>query len=502
MANADQTNTKIERPPVIAIMGHIDHGKSTLLDYIRKTNIVSGEAGGITQHISAYEVKHENQRGIEKKITFLDTPGHEAFQAMRERGAEIADIAILIVSAEEGVKAQTLEALRAITESNIPYIVAINKIDRPNANIDRTKQILSENNILIEEYGGKIPCVPISAKTGEGVNELLDMMLLVAEMEELTGNPKSLASGYVLESKLDQRAGITATLVIKDGVLNIGNFVCVGNEIARIKKMDDFLGKNITEATFSTPVSVSGFCHVPTIGASFRTFNDKKSVEKFLAENQELVAQMKKCTKEEVSDENKIVVPVIVKADVAGSLEALEREINRKNSEEAVMRVVQTGIGTITENDIKLATGSANTVTIGFHVGVDRAAVDLAERLNLPIKTFDIIYKMSEWLDELILERAPKKIEEKIIGRAKILKIFSKNKDKQVIGGTVLEGNFVRGKKVRIVRREVEIGHGHVDDLESKKLKTSEVSAPEQFGTVVDSKHLIAVGDILETIES
>ncbi|HJL55587.1 MAG TPA: GTP-binding protein, partial [Candidatus Paceibacterota bacterium] len=267
----EKTDKKIVRPPVIVVMGHIDHGKSALLDYIRKTNIVESEHGGITQHLSAYEVTHK-----ERKITFLDTPGHEAFKKMRFRGAEVADIAVLVVSAEEGVKAQTLEALKSIRENKIPFIVAINKIDKPSADVEKTKQNILENEIYLEGLGGNVPFTPISAKTGEGIPELLDMMLLVADLEELSGNSEGQASGIVIESHLDQKKGISTTLIIKDGILKIGSFIVAGDALSPVRIMEDFHGEQIKEAVFSSPVKVVGFSKIPVVGSSFETFKSKK----------------------------------------------------------------------------------------------------------------------------------------------------------------------------------------------------------------------------------
>ena len=272
----------IERPPIVVVMGHIDHGKSTLLDYIRKTNIVEKEAGGITQNISAYEVNHKDEHGKDKKITFLDTPGHEAFSRMRERGASVADIAILIVSAEDGVKTQTLEALKTILESKIPYIVAINKIDRPGANVEKTKIELAENEVYLENYGGKIPVVEISAKVGTGVDELLSLILLLAEMENFTGNSNENASGSIIEANLDPRRGIEASLIIKNGTLEKGMVVVVEDATCSTKIMQNFLGKVIDEATFSSPIRLVGFSKIPKVGAKFKSFKNKKEAEDYL----------------------------------------------------------------------------------------------------------------------------------------------------------------------------------------------------------------------------
>ena len=277
------SNTKV-RPPIVVVMGHVDHGKSTLLDYIRKSNVVESEAGGITQRISAYEVTRKDEKGNDRTITFLDTPGHEAFSKMRTRGANAADIAILVVSAEDGVKAQTVEAYNTIIESKLPYIVAINKIDRPNANIEKTKNDLLEKGIYLEGMGGDIPFVPISAKVGTGVNDLLDMILLIADMNEFTGNPSHNASGVVIEAKRDPKRGISASCIIKDGTLKSGMFIAAGDSLVTTRIMENFLGKPIKEATFSSPIKLVGFESMPEVGTTFESFKTKKEAEEYIYE--------------------------------------------------------------------------------------------------------------------------------------------------------------------------------------------------------------------------
>ncbi len=491
-----QNNKTIVRPPVVVVMGHIDHGKSTLLDYIRKTNIVAREAGGITQAVSAYEVLHGKER-----ITFLDTPGHEAFTAIRERGARIADIAILVVSAEDGVKPQTLEAYKAILQSKIPFIVAINKIDKPNANIERTKQELAENEILIEGYGGQIPAAEISAKTGDGVPELLDLLLLVAELQTLQGGPTMPASGFILEANLDPKIGISATLIIKNGSLHPSDWIVVDGVLSKVKILRDFLGQAAKELTFSAPAQVIGFSELPPVGASFSTFSDKKSAEQAAElEQRSKVAKAARAQSSPIG-ENMIEVPLLIKADVVGSAEAVERELNKLASPRVQLKILAVLVGAVTENDIKLASGSPNSIVLGFNVRVDRAATDLAEKLHIPVQTFDIIYKLSEWLAEEITKRTPKIETEETIGRAKVLKLFGESKGKQVLGGVVTTGLIQPNKPFKIIRREAEIGRGKLVELQEQKLAAKEVLQDHQFGAMVESKVSIAAGDYLEVIE-
>ncbi len=498
----------VERPPIITIMGHIDHGKSTLLDYIRKSNIVAGESGGITQHLSAYEVIHPAKEGGKKTITFLDTPGHQAFSSMRSRGANIADIAVLVVSAEDGVKQQTTEALKCIKDAGIPYIVAITKIDKPNANVERVKQDLAEHEIYIEGYGGDVPCIPISSKSGVGVPELLDMMLLVAELAELKGDKTKPAEGVVIESSLNPKRGISATLIIEDGALKKGSFIVAEDSVTPVRMMENFLGKNIDEASFSSPIRITGWQKIPTIGAPFKTYSSKKeaegAIESYLsgvrAKGQKIkMPQTQTPEGEEGEEIRTVIIPLIVKTDVVGTLEAIEKEIRNLDTEKVKIKLVQKGVGTISENDIKTVAGSQEPIIIGFHVSVDGSVPQLAERYGAIVKTFDIIYKITEWLQEEIARRTPKIETEEMTGQAEILKVFSKNKNKQVVGGRVSKGVLKMKSIVKIIRREHEIGRGKIIELQRQKLPADEVIEGNEFGTMIDSKIEIARGDVIES---
>lgn len=484
----------IKRSPIVVVMGHVDHGKSTLLDFIRETHVVDSEKGGITQHLGAYEV--EKVVGGEKKyITFLDTPGHAAFSAIRERGAIIADLAILVVSAEEGVKTQTLEALNAILTAGKPYIVAINKIDRPNANVERTKQSLAENNVLVESYGGKIPSVEISAKTGQGVEDLLDLIVLVSDLENLTGEDKGNAEGYILETKRDPKVGVVATLIIKNGTLNTGDFLVVQKVVTKIKKLENYRGEMVKSAGLSSPARVYGFTEVPPAGETFMSFSDKKQAEKAA----ESYSPITTSAAETVA--KSFYLPVVLKADVTGSLDALRKEVQKIEIADAAFRVIAEGLGAISENDVKLALGSKDSLIVGFNVKLERPAADLAERQGVTIETNDIIYKLTEWLTEKLEERRPKATVEVAIGEAKILKFFSQTKDKQVVGGQVTTGEIKRGREIKIIRRGTEIGRGRINDLEQNKQKVGTVEEGKQFGSVVESKWTIAPGDVIQTFD-
>ena len=493
-----KNNKTIERSPVIVIMGHIDHGKSTLLDFIRKSNIVKGEAGGITQHTSAYEVEHKTKEGKIKKITFLDTPGHEAFSDMRLRGAVVADIAILVVSAEDGVKSQTLEALKAIKLADVPYIVAINKIDKPGADIEKTKNSLAENEIYIEGYGGDIPFAAISAKTGKGVPELLDLMLLVAEMSELNGCVDKPAEGVVIEANVDPQKGISTTLIIKEGTLKKGMYIAAGESYAPVRIFENFLGDKIDSAQFSSPVVIVGWNKLPQIGETFKSFNKKKEAETY-TENFKSEEPIKNIDSEKEEHKEYFCIPIILKADVSGTLNAVVQEISKIVLPHTTLKTIHAGVGAITENDIKLAAGAKGSIVIGFNVSVDTQVRAIAEQSNVDIETFNIIYKMTEWLEEEAKKKTPKIEMEEKIGKVKVLKLFSKQKNVQVIGGKVVEGKIMINSLIHILRRDNLIGEGKVLELQSQRTKINEAKEEMEIGARIESKIEIASGDVFES---
>lgn len=487
----------IQRPPVVVVMGHIDHGKSTLLDYIRKSNVVAGEAGGITQHISAYEVTHKDEHGKDQRITFLDTPGHEAFSKMRERGALVADIAILVVSAEDSVKTQTIEAWNTIKESGIPCIVAINKIDKPGANLDKTKIDLAEKEIYLEGFGGDIPYAEISAKTGQGVDTLLDVILLVAEMAAFTCDLSKPATGYVIESKLDTKRGASATLVIKDGTLGKGMFTVAEGSMVGTRIVENFLGKMITEATCSSPVRITGWDVLPPVGAKFESYGSKKEAEAAAKANTEAL-KAGKLTTNVAAVEGMKLVPLIIKTDVLGTMDAIEKEIGKMTTDKVGFKIISKGVGAIGEGDVKTAVADKETLVVGFNVKVDGSAFETAEKNGIQIQTFDIIYKLTDWLAEMLEERRPREEVIETTGKAKILKTFSKTKERQVVGGKVIEGRLTADANVRIMRRDFEIGHGKVVELQQGKARAKEVMEESEFGMMIETKTDVAPGDIIE----
>lgn len=499
MSNLNEKITLSPRQPVIAVLGHVDHGKSSLLDFIRKSNVVDGEAGGITQRISAYEVKHKMESGDERMITFLDTPGHEAFQSMRERGVEIADIAILIVSAEDGVKAQTLEAWKTIDARKLPYVVAINKIDKPGADIQKTKNSLVENGIYIEGYGGDVPCVEISAKSGQGIDFLLETLILLVDLNELKANLDIEATGYVLESFVDEKRGISATLIIKDGTLPSSGAILTGVSLSPIRIIEDFLGKKVVNPIAGKPIKVTGFDEIPKSGSIFISSKDKKDLEKI--QKEEKSNQKKDILDPKLYRNAKIVIPIVIKSDSLGTLDAMVREVKKKETDDIKIKIISEGVGNITEGDILLASSDEKTIIVGFGVSITGKAREQSERFKITPQTFDIIYKFSEWFDKEVEERLPFIEKENILGSLKILKLFSSQKDTHVIGGRVEKGRIENNSQVKIVRRGVELGRGKIVELQSQKIKTNSVLEGNECGLMIETKTEMIPSDIIESIQ-
>lgn len=495
MAQLEQKENKETRPPVVAILGHIDHGKSTLIDYIKKTNVTGKEAGGITQHANAYEITRPSKG---KRITFLDTPGHEAFTSIRTRCANIADIAVLVVSAEDGVKPQTLEVIKYIKECSQPYLVAITKMDKPAANAARVKQDLAENGVYVEGYGGDTSVVELSAVTGKGVDELLDMISLMAEMEGRTADREALGSGVIIESRLDTKKGVTAVGIIKNGTVRRSLFAASPGAIAPIRFILDAEGNVVEELSFSSPVQISGWNRMPIIGSEFRTFLKK---EEALAFSKEGVVKNGQKEAGQKTAEGALPLSLVVKADTAGSLEVVVSELKKLSRERIMPKVISSGVGGVGENDVKSALATDGAVIIGFNVRVDSRAAQLAERSGIVVLSFNIIYELTDKVNELLSEREPKTETEEVAGSTKVLKLFSVAKGKQVIGGRVLSGTFRRNASVKIVRRETEIGRGKIRELQRSKVVVDSASEGEEFGAMIESKIEVAPGDIISAIE-
>ena len=477
---------QIARPPVIAVMGHIDHGKSSLLDYIRKANIVAGEAGGITQHVAAYIALHNG-----RPVTFLDTPGHEAFKALRTRGAAAADISILVVAADEGVMPQTLDALTAITDAGIPYIVAITKIDKNNADVEHAKNSLLENGIYIEGLGGDIACALISSKTGEGISELLDLVLLASDLAELTADPEASAEGFVLESTQDPKRGASATLIMKNGTLSLDGFVVAGDAYAPIRFIEDFRGQRVETAGPSEPARISGFSKLPAAGSLFTIAKNKKDAEALVKENaKELAAPAERGAAVEGIAE----LPLIVKADVAGSVDAIVHELAKVTHERASIRIVSSGVGSVSETDVKTAYAAGGTI-IGFNVGTDAIALEAAEREHISIFSFSIIYELSAKVKELLEARVPTIAVEKELGRAMVLKTFSSGAKKQVLGARYLSGALTVGDRVKILRKDTELARGSIKNLQQARADVKEIHTEGDFGTEIEARENAMYGD-------
>lgn len=480
------------RPPIVAVMGHIDHGKSSLLDYIRKSNVTAGEAGGITQHVSAYVAEHEHE-GAARKITFLDTPGHEAFKALRARGAACADVAILVIAGDEGPKPQTIEAWKEIESSGIPFVVAFTKMDKNGADLERAKIGALEAGIYLEGLGGSIPFAGVSSKTGDGVPELLDLVLLTADLAGPSGDPALPASGFVLESSQDPKRGVTATLIVKDGTLTVGSFAVSGASFAPVRFIDDFRGKRLPSAGPSEPVSVAGWSALPSAGMPFSTAESKKEAEKLAAALAKPAAPAARAAGEE---NGKALVPIVLKADVTGSLEAVAHALSKIEHERAAVKIVASGIGAVSEGDVKTAV-SAGGFIVGFSVPVPPAMRELADRSGVAIESFDIIYDLVKRMEDIVKERAPRVKQEETLGEAKILKAFSVSGAKQVLGASFVSGSLSVGAQVKIVRRGVELGRGKLTNLQVARADVKEIHIEGEFGLQIEAKAEALPGDIL-----
>ena len=484
------------RAPIVTILGHVDHGKTTLLDTIRKGNVAAGEAGGITQHISAYQVK---KRG--EIITFIDTPGHEAFSAMRERGVSIADVAILVVAADDGVRPQTREVITYLKEKKIPTIVAINKIDKPDANAQRVKQELAELDIVIEEWGGEVIANEISAKKNIGIKELLDSILLVSEVLELKASRKNNGLGVVLESHLDPKVGPISTILIKTGTLKVGQDIVIGKNFGRIKRMEDFVGKQINSAGPSEPVVIMGINGTPEVNDIIQVA-DKETISKIKnrgglgASNGRSAIKTKKDLYQNLDNDQIKKFSVIIKADVPGSLEAIDQILSTIQSDEVVLEYVNTGVGNITESDIKLAE-SSNAVIFGFNVTATTVAKRMAEKSGVIIKPFNIIYEMVEAVKNDMAELLPPEIVRTDFGRMKILAIFKNGKADMIVGGKVIEGKIVKKSLIEVNRDKEVIGKGVLENLQQNKKPAEEVKSGNECGVTFFGGTKLMVGDIL-----
>ena len=487
------------RSPVIAVLGHVDHGKSTLLDKIQKTNTAEGEVGGITQCVSGCEISHkDNETEKERKMTFLDTPGHEAFTSIRERGANAADIVILVVSAEDGVMPQTKEVIKNLLETKVPFIVAINKIDTSKADVQKTVQSLAENEVYLESMHGDVPSVSISAKTGEGIPELLDMILLVSDMEELTGIADKKAEGYVIESAMDSKIGNTAMLIIKDGTLKVGDFIVAEEAYSPVRQIQTHKGESVKEKSFSSPVHIAGWNKPPRVGSEFHAVNTKKEAEKEIKE-------LASCLENDGSDCPQILdseirnIPIVLKADNVGSVEAIQHELKKitKKNPEVVFSFLNAEAGLISEKDVQTATINSDTLLIGFNTSIYPPAKRASENLNIEPHFFSIIYELTEWLEKYIEKTKILKDTDREHGNLKVLKCFSSNKKGHVLGGKIQSGTISKGDRVKIIRGEETVGQGRVKELQQQKTSAKSVSEGQECGMLLDSPVEVIEGDNL-----
>ena len=498
-----QSNSTETRPPIVTVMGHVDHGKTLLLDTIRKTNVVSGEAGGITQHIGGYSVNYNGN-----KITFIDTPGHEAFTSMRARGAKITDVAILVVAADDGIMPQTVEAINHIKMAGVPMVVAINKMDKPEANPERVKQQLTEHDVLPEVWGGDTICVPISAKTGMGVDKLLEMVLLVSEMADLKADSSVPASGHILESKIDKGRGIVANIIIKNGTLRIGDFVISGVCSGRVKAMTDCNGKSVKEAGPSMAVSVLGFTGVPEAGDLVYVVDEKMA--KNIIDERISKAQMEKSKQtsgitledflKKSADNELKTLNIIIKADVKGSCEVLEQTLTKIANEEVQVVCIHKAVGGVNESDVLLAQAS-KAIIIAFNVRPDSKAKEIAEKNGVDIKFYRVIYDAVDDITMAINGMLTPKFEEQVVGHAEIRQIFKISSVGHIAGSYVLDGQVTNKSKVRLLRNNIVVAETEIERLQQQKDEAKTVRAGYECGIKLRNFNDIKVGDIIECFE-
>ncbi|MFO7807275.1 MAG: translation initiation factor IF-2 [Candidatus Moraniibacteriota bacterium] len=498
MEEENKENLK-KRPPIITVLGHVDHGKTTLLDTLKKTHIADKESGGITQHTSAYQVKKKGEL-----ITFIDTPGHEAFQGMRERGATIADIAILVVAADDGVKPQTKEVIEFLLEKEIPTLVAINKIDKPEAKPARVKQELAEYGIYLEGFGGEVPYVEISAKQNTGLDELLESVLFLAEYYDFRANYSRNALGVILESHKDPHKGPITTALIKTGTLKVGQDMIIGNVVGRARKLEDYSGKNIDSAPPSTPVTILGLPKAPQSNDTLQVEENQEKLKKFSKEIDRKTSKLSSGAGEmesgdlikTIDNTKKNKISIILKADVRGTLEAIEQIINSIDSQDINVEFVNKGVGAITETDVKMAqTGGA--IIYGFNTNPTPVASRMKEDAGVEIKTFNVIYELIEDIKEEMSDLLEPEIKRTDLGKLKVLAVFKSNKNSMVVGGRVTSGKIVKGEQLEVVREKEVIGKGKMTQLQHNKEDVSEVKEGLECGVSFEGKTKIQQDDIL-----
>ena len=499
----DSEEELVKRPPVVTIMGHVDHGKTTLLDTIRKTNVVSGEAGGITQAIGAYQITYQGN-----KITFIDTPGHAAFTEMRARGASVTDIVIIIVAADDGVMPQTKEAIDHAKAAGVPIIVAVNKMDKPGANPERVLTEMADAGIIPEAWGGDIMFVNISAKTGMGINDLLERILLISDLEELKANPNRYASGTVIESKMDKNLGVVSTLLIQNGTLRLGDAIVVGTCAGKVRTLKNDLNESLVSAEPSTPVTITGLSESPSAGDKFMVFENEKKAKSIANERALKSKTNNNQVRESVSlddlfnriSEGEKEINVILKADVKGSEEAVRNSLLKLDVEGVHINIIRSGIGTVSPTDITLASAS-NAIIIGFNIRPDNKTMDYAKERNVDIRLYNIIYKLVEEVEAAMKGKLDPIFEEKVLGNAEVRKLFKFSKVGTIAGSMVTNGIIRRDAKARIIRDGVIIYDGAINTVAREKDQVKEVKSGIECGITIENFNDIKPGDIIEAYE-
>ena len=474
-----------KRPPVVAVLGHVDHGKSSLLEAIKNLKITEKESGGITQHMGAYMVDHEGE-----KITFIDTPGHAAFTAMRSRGAEVADIGILVIAADEGVKKQTKEAIKHLQDADIPFLVAFNKMDKNGTNVERVKKELSLEGVMVESYGGDIPSVQVSAKNKRGMDELLEMVVLLSEMEEIKADYEKKAEGVVIETHVHPKKGVNATLLVQNGVLKKGDIIGTDCCFGAVRKMKNFKKEEIEKAGPSTPARTSGLKMNPHVGEKFKVFESKKEAKNARVSEGGLVD-----FSDQFNPKGK-ALNLIIKADVLGSLEAIKNTLEKLPREKIGIKVVDSGIGEVGENDVDMAK-TCNGKILAYRVDVDKVAKDLARQGNIEIHSYDVIYNLVEGVTEKMKALLETETVEEKMGNIKILEVFKTDKKRQILGGKAIGGDIEEGALVKVVRDKEEIGQGKLINLKKGEKDVPKIPERENFGMLYEGRKTVEKGDIL-----
>jgi len=490
---------RVTRPPVVTVMGHVDHGKTSLLDAIRNTRVAAGEAGGITQHIGAYQVEANG-----RKITFLDTPGHEAFTAMRARGAQVTDIAIIVVAADDGVMPQTIEAIDHARAAQVPIIIALNKIDKPGANPDHVKQQLADRDVVIEEYGGDVICVPVSAKKNIGLQDLLEMILLVADILDLKANPKGPAQGAIIEARMAANSGVTASALVHEGTLKVGDIVVAGTLYGKVRAMFDDAGKRIPKAPPALPVSILGLSEVPEAGDRFEVVADEKTARALTQQRRDqaqqaaqqtitldtLYAQMREGMVKELN--------LLVKSDVQGSAEALKHSLSQIGDENLKVRLIHDAVGNVSESDVNLASAS-KAIIIAFNVKVDAAAQRLAQIEGVDIRSYTVIYKLVEDIEAALQGLLEPVYKEQVDGHAEVVQIFKAGRTLVIGGCRVTDGKLIRSAQVRVLRKSEVVYTGEIQSLRRGKDDVREVASGFECGVTLEGFNALEIGDIIET---